>query len=82
LPGVTWIRENFLVSGEAGVEDYFSAAANFSAGGAPVKYSSVFERKCGGVSSLVRQRTLQYFEKNYCIGAADAEIEPKWFIGQ
>ncbi len=82
LSGITWIGEYFLISGEAGIENNFSAAANFSAGGAPVEYSSVFERKCGGVSSLVRQRTLQYFEKNYCIGAAEAEIEPKWSIGQ
>jgi hypothetical protein len=45
LPGVAWVGENFLVSGEAGVKNDFSAAARNRAGRAAVKYAPVFERE-------------------------------------
>ena len=45
LPGVARIGENFLVAGEAGVENDFAAAACASARRASVKNSSVLERE-------------------------------------
>lgn len=58
LSGVTWIGENFLISGEAGVENSFSAAAGFRARGASNKNTPVFQRKRGGLSNLMGQRIL------------------------
>jgi hypothetical protein len=53
LPGITGIGENFLISGEAGIKNDFSAAARDRAGRAAVKYAPVFERKnCRSVLSL------------------------------
>jgi len=43
LSGVTRVRENFLVSGEAGIENDFAAAARDGAGRAAVKDAAVFE---------------------------------------
>ncbi len=45
LAGVTWIGENFLISGEAGIENDFAAAPRDRARRAPMKNSPVFERK-------------------------------------
>jgi hypothetical protein len=45
LPGIAWIGKNFLVTGEAGIENNFAAAARDGAGRTAVKYASVFERK-------------------------------------
>jgi len=45
LPSVARVGENFLVSGEAGVKNNFSAAARDRAGRAAVKYAPVFERQ-------------------------------------
>jgi hypothetical protein len=47
LAGVAGIRENFLISGEAGVENNFSAAARDGASSAAVKYAPVFQRESG-----------------------------------
>jgi len=50
LPGVAWVGENFLVSGEAGIENDFPAAARDRAGRAAIKYAPVFQREnCGSV---------------------------------
>jgi len=48
LPGVAGIGENFLIAGEAGIEDDFAAAARDGAGGAAVKYAPVFQSESGG----------------------------------
>jgi hypothetical protein len=48
LPGITRVGENFLVSGEAGVENNFSAAARDGARGAAVKDAPVFQRERRG----------------------------------
>jgi hypothetical protein len=48
LPGVTWIGENFLITGEAGIENDFAAAARDSARGTAVKYAPVFQSESGG----------------------------------
>jgi hypothetical protein len=58
LSGVAWIGENFLISGEAGIENSFSAPAGFRTGGTSNKNSPVFQRKRGGLSSLKWQRIL------------------------
>jgi hypothetical protein len=58
LTGITWIGENFLVSGEAGIENDFAAAAGFGSRAASIENSPVFQRKRGGLSGLVIQRIL------------------------
>jgi hypothetical protein len=58
LSGIAWIGENFLVSGEAGIENSFPAPAGFSASGASNENSPVFQRKRGGLSDLMGQRIL------------------------
>jgi len=59
LAGVARIGENFLVTGEAGVKNNFSAAARTRAGRAAVKYSSVFQRERRATCGLLRQCVLQ-----------------------
>ena len=58
LASVTWIGENFLISGEAGVENSFSTAAGFRTRGASNENTPVFQRKRGGLSNLMGQRIL------------------------
>jgi hypothetical protein len=58
LSGVARIRENFLISREAGIENSFSAPAGFSARSASYENSPVFQRKRGGLSDLMGQRIL------------------------
>jgi hypothetical protein len=45
LAGVAGVREYFLISREAGIENDFAAAARNRAGCTAVKYAPVFERK-------------------------------------
>jgi hypothetical protein len=63
LSSVTWIGENFLVSGEAGVENSFSTAAGFRTRGASNKNTPVFQRKRGGLSNLMGQRNLLKYSR-------------------
>jgi hypothetical protein len=50
LPRIAWIRENFLVTGEAGIENDFTTPARDRAGRAAIKYAPVFEREnCGSM---------------------------------
>jgi hypothetical protein len=58
LSSVTWIGEDFLISGKAGVENSFSTAAGFRTRGASNKNTPVFQRKRGGLSNLMGQRNL------------------------
>ena len=48
LAGVTGVGENFLITGEAGIKNDFSAAARDGAGCAAVKYAPVFQSESGG----------------------------------
>jgi hypothetical protein len=48
LPGVTGIGENFLITGEAGIKNDFTAAARDGAGGAAIKDAPVFQGEYGG----------------------------------
>jgi hypothetical protein len=45
LSRVTWICENFLITGEAGIKNDFTAAPRNSSRCAPMKNAPVFERK-------------------------------------
>lgn len=45
LPRITWIGENFLITGKAGVENDFAAAARDRARSSPIKYAPVFQRE-------------------------------------
>jgi len=45
LAGIARIGENFLIAGEAGIENNFAASAGASTRRASVKYSSVLERE-------------------------------------
>jgi hypothetical protein len=59
LASVARIGENFLVTGEAGIENDFAAAARDGAGSTAVKYAPVFERKYGGSMQNFRQMVLR-----------------------
>jgi hypothetical protein len=48
LPGITGVRENFLITSEAGIENDFAAAARDGACRAAVKYAPVFQSESGG----------------------------------
>ncbi len=48
LPRVAGIGEDFLITGEAGIENDFAAAARDGSGRAAVKDAPVFERESGG----------------------------------
>jgi hypothetical protein len=45
LPRITWVGENFLISGEAGIKNDFAAPARDGAGSAAIKGAPVFERE-------------------------------------
>ena len=47
MSGVAGVGENFLITGEAGIENDFAAAARDSARSTAVKYAPVFQRKSG-----------------------------------
>jgi hypothetical protein len=59
LARITGVRENFLVTGKAGIKNDFAAAARDRAGRAAVKYPPVFEREYGGSVQNFRQRVLR-----------------------
>jgi hypothetical protein len=48
LPGIAGIGENFLITGEAGVENDFAAAARNRASRAAIKDAPVFQREYRG----------------------------------
>jgi hypothetical protein len=48
LPGVAGVGENFLVTGEAGIENDFAAAARDRPGRAAVKDAPIFQREYRG----------------------------------
>jgi hypothetical protein len=55
LAGITRVGENFLISGEAGIENDFTAAARYRAGRAAIKYAPVFQRENRGSVLNFRQ---------------------------
>ncbi len=80
LPGVTGVRENFLVTGEAGIENDFPAAARNGARRTAIKNASVFQRENRGSLRNFGQWGLPYFSSKYTIhlvSASAVESEPK-----
>jgi len=59
LPGITGVGENFLITGEAGIENDFAAAARDGASRAAVKYAPVFQSESGGSVRNFGQCVLQ-----------------------
>jgi hypothetical protein len=59
LPGITGVGENFLVTGEAGIENDFAAAARDRARCTAIKYAPVLERKNRGSVLNFVQRSLR-----------------------
>ncbi len=71
LPCVTWVGENFLVSGEAGIKNDFAAPARDRAGRAAVKYAPVFQRKYGRsvlnlVQCVLRRNSFRFRFRRRC----------------
>jgi hypothetical protein len=58
LAGVTWVGKDFLISGEAGIENDFAAAARDRARRAAVKNAPVFQRENRGSVLNFRQWVL------------------------
>ena len=53
LARITWVSENFLITGKAGVENDFAAAARDCARRPAVKYAPVLERQsCGTMQNF------------------------------
>jgi len=80
LPGVTGIGENFLVTGEAGIENDFAAAARDGARSAAVKDAPVFECEYGGAMLNFGQWRLLIFSSasaSYFEFASAVDSEPK-----
>jgi hypothetical protein len=59
LARITGVSKNFLITGEAGIENDFAAAARNRARSSPVKYAPVFQREdCRSVMNF-RQWSLR-----------------------
>jgi hypothetical protein len=56
LSGVTRVGENFLITGEAGIENDFATAASFRSRRAAGENASIFKRKVGDYTNLRGQR--------------------------
>jgi hypothetical protein len=65
LAGVAWVGENFLIAGEAGVENDFAAAARDGPRGAAVKYAPVFQGQSGGSVLNFGQFVLQEWSSKF-----------------
>ena len=80
LPGIAGVGENFLVTGEAGIENDFAAAARDCAGRTAVKYAPVFQRKNrGSMLNFGQWLPLCWSSKsqNYLLSTSVNASEPK-----
>jgi hypothetical protein len=80
LPGITGVGENFLITGEAGIENDFAAAARNRARRAAVKDAPVFQRECRGSVLNFGQWGLPYLSSKcaiHFVSASVVESEPK-----
>jgi hypothetical protein len=85
LTGIARVGENFLVTGEAGIENDFATAARNRAGGAAIKDAPVFQREYRGSVLNFCQWVLPYRSSKFAIhlvSASAVESEPKWSTGQ
>ncbi len=81
LTRVAWVRKDFLVTREAGIENDFAAAPSVCARGSTVKYAPVFQREdCRSVMNFRQWSLRESF--HFSLASADGEIEPKWSTGQ
>ena len=80
LASIAGVGENFLVTGEAGIENDFAAAARDGAAGTAIKQAAVFQRECRGTVRNFDQRILQWFSCKFAIHLVFASVvssEPK-----
>jgi len=80
LPGIAGVGENFLVTGEAGIENDFAAAARNRARRAAVKDAPVFQRECRGSVLNLGQWGLPFFSSScaiHFVSESVVESEPK-----
>jgi hypothetical protein len=91
LARVTWIGENFLVSGETGIENDFAATAGARARRASVKDSPVFEREYRANFGVLPQGDVLpsdsfsqsfHFDAAFTVDVDVGDSEPKWSTGQ
>jgi hypothetical protein len=74
LAGVARIGEYFLVTGEAGIENDFAAAARDGAAGPAVKEAAVFQRECRGAVRNFGQWILPWFSCKFAIHLEFASV--------
>jgi hypothetical protein len=80
LPGIAGVGEDFLVTGEAGIENDFAAAARDRARRAAVKNAPVLQREYRGSVLNLGQWVLPYFSSkcaSHLVLASVLESEPK-----
>jgi hypothetical protein len=80
LARIAGVGENFLITGEAGIENDFAAAARDGAGGTAVKNAPVFQReRRGSVRNLAQCVLLQFSCKfaNHLVFASVVASDPK-----
>jgi len=85
LSGVAGVGKDFLITGEAGIENDFAAAARNRARRAAVKDAPVFQRERRGSVLNVGQWGLPYLSlrcASHFVSASVVESEPKWSTGQ
>ena len=69
LARVAWVSENFLVTGKAGIENDFAAAARHRARSSPVKYAPVFQREdCRSVMNFRQWSLRDSYLFFFCLG--------------
>ncbi len=80
LARIAGIGENFLITGEAGIENDFAAAARDGARGTAVKNAPVFQRERRGSVRNLAQCILPLFSckfANHLVFASVVASEPK-----
>ena len=80
LPGVAGVGKNFLITGEAGIENDFAAAARDRARRAAAKDAPVFQREYRRSVLNFGQWVLPYFSSKgaiHLVLASVVESEPK-----
>ena len=91
MAGVAGVGENFLITGEAGIENDFAAAARDRARSAAVKDAPVFQGERGGPVRNFGQNVLPVQSSKYAVDAVRSHFlvlasvvysEPKWSTGQ
>ena len=74
LTGIAGVGENFLVPGEAGIENDFAAAARNRARSAAVKDAPVFESQSGGAVRNFGQIVLPAWSSKYAVSIVSSHF--------